>query len=426
MKSFENNISHNTQEQETVLENLSVESEVALRSKEYLGTLSSEDFTALIDKDFQDTLIEIPPIDRVFDPEYELSQIRTLPKNEQRLALESFKDTLVRQRKAIAACRSFIERMIAFDNTVQKEQLVDITLRYASEYGFSELNLAYFEHMIDLYFECRNRVLEKRAEFLDDRELVQDLTGIELDIHADCRVEIGPVSFDIFVDGMSASALYHKQKDAVPNFRHGGFSTQKSNTDPVMYNVINMDPIVRRSSQDIEAVNTLTHEREHQKNRMLRSIFDSTEPSTFVKHLKEYRIVQDPVFKREILEVAFSNEMTNAYERAKDEIIAILSSKSIQYLRTQTHTLFFSGQIEAYDYLKKHRELGVLRNDALYNEVAKELLVTKYKKVLTRGIAAITNLVKVGGYTNAEATALLTDKTLPEWPQTVRRILAYD
>lgn len=426
MKSFENPAPQQIHEQNLSEVGRSVETEISLRVKEQQGTLTPEEFNTLIDADFEEILRDIPPLTDEFDPDSEIHTILSYVSEDRKDALFEFKDKLIRQRKAIAECRCFMERMIAFDNDVPRERLLDMLARFATQYGFSEKQFTKFEYMFDRYYSIRSKMFEKRAAFPDDRELVKDLTGIELDFHAECRVDTGPISFDIYTDGMSAAAIYHKHTDATPNFRHGGFSTHSNGSKPVLYNVINMDPIVRKSLSDTTGEKTLIHEQEHQKNRVLAKLFSATIKSYFEEHVKEYKSVRDPEFKREILEVAFGDEMTNAYERARDEIIAILSSKSTEYLRKQTHALFFSYQIEAYDYLKTQRENADLKYDGLYQEVAKELLVDRYKTALTQGIMAITSLVDIGGYTNAEATALLTDKSLTDWPKTARRILAQD
>ncbi len=425
MKSFENPASFSQKEQISVSET-SVETEVSLRTKEHLGTLTPEEFATLIDHDFNDVLKDITPIPDEFDPEIEVQQILTHPSEERQNALDTFKDKLTRQRKAIAECRCFVERQIAFDTDVTKEQLMDILARFAVQYGFSEKQFTDFEEVFDIYSKYHARVHNMRTAFPDDRDLVKHITGMDLAQNADCRVEVGSVSLDIYTDGMSAAAIYHRNTEVVEHFRHGGFAVRVGKENPFLFNVINMDPIVRKVQADDGGTKTLVHEQEHQKNYLLSTIFNFSKKSLFKDYIEEYMGVPDPVLKREILEIAFVGEMENAYERAKDEILAILSSQTTDYLRTGVQSLFFKGEIRAYDYLKEQREITNLDGDVLYTRVAKELLIDEYKVVLTQGIMAITTLVDVGGYTNAEATALLTDKSLLDWPRTARRILAQD
>ncbi len=426
MKSFENPAPHSTLEQTPVPEISPIDTEISLRTQEHQGMLSLEDFQFLIDQDFEEIVREIPPLKEEFDPSIEAQKIFKSESKDYHKAYDEFRDKFVRQRKAMGQCRCFIERMIAFDNDVSKEYLLDILARFATQYGFSEKQFEQFEYMINLYYNIRAKMLEKRAVFTNDRELVKDLTGIEPDSHADIRVETGPISIDIYADGITSSAIHSKNAKAAENFTLRGFSSMKSVDDQILFNVINIDPIILRTQRDPNGVDARIHEQEHQKNRLLNVLFSGSVKSTFENHIKNYKTITDPELKREILETAFTDELENACDRARDEIIARLSMQSAQHVLETYQSVFFAGKIKVYDYLSKQREQHDLKDDSLYQEVANEFLVERYKEKVKRGIEAITTLVRVGGYTNTEAVALLTDKTLHEWPKTVRRIITQD
>ena len=80
-----------------------------LKVKEYFGQLGQEDFDQLLDFDFQEQVRDNPPIEGVFSPEDELVKIKSLPREQKRETLATFKENLARQREALAACRVFVK-----------------------------------------------------------------------------------------------------------------------------------------------------------------------------------------------------------------------------------------------------------------------------------------------------------------------------
>ncbi len=426
MKGFENLVPNDTEEYVGDTSQLSLAQEKILRIKERSAQLSTEEFNSLIDHDFEETLRDIPPFGEEFDPDVEVHKIFKSSSKDHREAFHEFKDKFVRQRKAIAQCRTFIERMIAFDNDVPREKLLDILARFAVQYGFSKKQFEQFEAMLNKFYAMRSLMLREQISFPDDRALASNLTGIDFDSASPCRVEKGPISFDIYTDKVHASSILSKSKINVEPYNDSGFSSMKSLNEPILYNVINMSPDAPHMAYDPEGNLIRTHEREHQKNRLLRLMFRYRVESKFDEHIEDYGAVGDSASKREILELAFTDEMINAYERARDEIIAFLSIWKVDFFASHKQYLFFSGEVKAYDYLRAQREREEFKDDPLYQEIAKELLIDKYKTVLTESITAITSLINEGGYSNAQAIALLTDKPLPKWPRTVGYILEYD
>jgi hypothetical protein len=106
-----------------------------------------------------------------------------------------------------------------------------------------------------------------------------------------------------------------------------------------------------------------------------------------------------------------------ALNRAKDEIFAFTYSPpfAIDY--------FLRQDGNPYDYLFIERWLSSGYSDPYYQEASQKILGIEYYQILSESAAAIDGLMKVGGYSNAEAIAFLEDKPLEEWTYFIQRLL---
>jgi len=391
-----------------------------LKVKEYLGGLNQEEFDQLLDLDFQKQIIDNPPIDCVFFPEEELAKIKRLPREQRRDALETFKENLVRQRKALAACRVFIERTIGFNHDTPKEKLLKLVEQFSSSYGFNDRQKQIIEQLIDGYYENRQKVLKIRQQYPDDYKLVKKLTGVKLDKDVKLDVQVGPMSIDIFTDGFNAGRLYERSyKPKLIPFLYGGFFSQSVGRNPVYYIVINQDKFVRKLYNDPTGKKTKMHEYEHIKNMLFREVFKSQESRQLLYGYKEE---QDPEIKKVILEDFFKASRAEALERVKNEITACLYDRTLEQLQNQLNHLFFKPE-SPYDYLKYLRNWEEFNDDPFYQETVQRMLVREYREIIQRSVASYAELVNKGKYSIQEAIALLTDKPLEDWPKTVRRLL---
>lgn len=394
--------------------------------EKYFGGLNQKDkdkdFDEFLSLDFQDQLRDNPPIEGVFSPETELARIKSLPKEQKREALTAFKEKLARQREAFAACRVFIERSIEFNHDVPREKLTALIEKFGGQYGFTDEQKQIAEGLVNNYYANRQKVLEVKQHFSDDTALVNELTDIEFGKNERFDVSVGPMTIDIDADGFNAGRIYEKADKPVIGFKYGGFASQSVGENPVYYIVINQDRQMRRALNDPTGEKTRKHEYEHQKNKLFRAVFESQfgVDTTKAPWGDDYCLEQDPEVKKVILEEFFGKKRADALEQAKDEITACLCDEDLPTVQRQLEQLFFSGE-GAYDYLGQFRNSGV--GDVLYQEIAQEILVQEYRVIIEKAVESYAKLVRKGGYSTQEATALLTDKPLQEWPKTIRRLL---
>lgn len=388
-----------------------------LKVKEYFGKLNEEEFDKLLTLDFQSQLDDNPPIEGVFSPEVELARIRSLPKDQKREAVDKFKENLAAQREALASCRVFIERCIEFNHDVPREKLVGLIEKFGAQYGFTDEQKQISEGLVDGYYTNRKKVLEIRERLPENRDLVNGLTGINFDKTSKFDVSTGPMSVDISCDGFDAGRIFQNSKDVLVSLPYGGFAA-KSQQEDVMFIVLNKSKLSRWSSWENPKY-VLPHEWEHQKNRLFREVFDKqTDQWEENSIFSQYESEQDPKLKQELLESYFRLKRQEAFQHAKDEIIAMKKDK-----RPHTYEIFSRQDGSPYDYLSYIRNWEDKKNDLGWREMSQKVLIDEYKDIIESAVESFDNLVKQGGYTQEEVIAMFADKPLPEWTKTARRLL---
>jgi len=390
--------------------------------------------------DMAPILKRVPPIDGVFSPGEEVQKLWDAPKDQRREALASFKDKLARQREAWALCRTSIEERIEANPDLPRKEMVRIIGEFASQYGFSPDHVIVAESLIDDYMEMHKRVNEVRVQYPDDIALINYLTNMKFtqDQADDFEIAVGPMSIEISCSGFNAGRIYEKSEDPVPDFKYPGFASVTGGKTPLYYLVVERGT---KWNKDI----TL-HEKEHQKNRILaprlygvsevrsdaqeqlnRGVLGLLRHRVGEKVLGFERNFEDEVFQRYesekdsqkkafLLAEYMRLKRETALNRAKDEIIAMKLENEFPY---STYNIFMSQDGNAYDYLQYLREK---KNDPLWQETSQRVLVDEYGGIIDRAIEAFDQL-KRSGYSQAESIAMLTDKRLPEWPKTARRLL---
>lgn len=394
-----------------------------LKIKEHFGQLNQESFDNLLRLDFQEQLRDNPPIEGVFSPKDELAKIKILPKEQKREALLIFKENLARQREALAACRVFIERNIEFNNDIPKEKLMALIEKFGARYGFDDSQKQTAAQLIDGYYENRQKALDVRKQFPDDHQLISELTGVNLDRNEKLNISVGPMTIDIRADGINTAKLHKKTEKQIISSLFGGFTSKSIGKIPVYYTVINEDKLVRMKYKDDPiGEKTIKHEYEHQKNQLFRSVFESQFSKDTTRDLWDYLEEQDPKVKRIILGEFFAEKRAVALEQIKDEITASLYDRDLQTLQEQLERFFFNKN-SPYDYLGYLRNFPKSENDALYQEMSEKMLVREYRAIIEKAVDSYEKLIKRGGHSTQEATALLTDKPLSDWPKTISRLL---
>jgi hypothetical protein len=374
----------------------------------------------------------------VFSPDEEIQKLWSVPKEQRKEAVSIFKDKLMRQREAWALCRTSIEDRIESNPDIPRIEMVGIIGQFASIYGFAESHIEIAEQLVDDYITQHKRVVEIRKKYSDDIDLINRLTGLKF-TNADARdfsIAVGPMSIDISCFEFNARRIFKGSKNSILRVRLGGFASQSRDRQPIYYTVISADVPDRDS--------TIIHEHEHQKNRLLRPKLYFQEEiradarqklnqsvAGFLRHqffkrvlsfernfekelLYRYEFSKDPQQKAFFLKEYMRLTRGSALNFAKNEILAMKKDRS-----SDSYDRFFEDN-SSYDYLALSRKPEGKRDDQL--ETAQRILVDEYRMIIESAVSWFDELVN-SGYSIEEAIALLSDKSLPDWPKTVRRLL---
>jgi hypothetical protein len=396
-----------------------------------------------------DTILQrVPKIEGTFDPDEGVKKLLSTPREQRKEAVAEFKDKLARQREAWALCRTTIEERIEANPDISREEMIGILGQFASNYGFVGQHIRTAEQLIDGFIEHHKRVNETREKYPNDIKLINRLTGMNFtqSDRSDFKVVAGPMSLEISCSGFNTGRIFEKSKDPVIGFQYGGFASQSADSKPIYYLVVNNDYSV--SNPEYHAT-IVPHEREHQKNRLMSpKIYGRSGVRTdvretlnrgvlgFLRHQVGERVLgfernfEDEVYQRyesarEPEEKAFllgeymRLKRESALNRAKDEIIAMKAEPN--YPR-YNYNIFLDKDGGSYDYLAKLRDWDKKKDDILWQETAKRVLVDEYGSIIDSAITAFDDLRRLG-YTQAEVIAMLSDKRLSDWPKTVRRLM---
>lgn len=393
-------------------------------------------------------LQRVLPIEDVFNPDEEVQRLWLVPKEQRREVISAFKDKLARQREAWALCRTTIEGKIEADPDITRRELIGIIDQFASSYGFAKPHIKIAEQLVDGYITQHKRVVEVRKQYPNDIALINRLTGMkfaEADAE-DFTIAVGPMTVDISCSGSNAGRIFEKSRDQVVGFKFGGFASQSNDRSPIYYVVINRNPEHVSYRQEIRS-----HEHEHEKNRLLwPRLYSRKEIRAgvrqrlnqgvvgFLRHqvwervlgfernfedelFARYESSKDPQQKAFFLEEFMRLQRGWALNSAKDEIIALSKDGRILH-PSDLDYYFFSKNGDPLDYLAPVRDWDKGKSERLWTDTTQRVLVDEYKAIIKSAVSHFNELVH-NGYSREEVIALLSDKSLPEWPKTARRLL---
>jgi len=360
-----------------------------------LGTLLEEEFTQFQQKN--------PTISDVFDPETEIEKIRQQARGEnKKIALTEFKTKLIIQKKAIAECSNFLQKVVEENNDVPKENLLVWFERFSANYGFSQSQKEISNNIIDEYYTHRKAAVELRKNFPSDTDLVFELTGKKLEKDVNIKIEVNEMIIVIYCNKETIKKLHGGQ-----SWTPGGFATQSFGHPNVLFNVIDM------GEQDY--VEIVIHEKQHSINKLFAKYLETSKNDMDVSY-NDYFKEADPQIKKILLEKYLIHERGRGLTRAKDEIIAMKKDGQSGYF---DEFFNFYDSKNSYDYLQYTRNL---ENNDLYTEASERILVTEYEKIIQKSLKTYDVLAKEEG-SNSKAIHLLTDKPLKDWSKTVKRFL---
>ena len=397
--------------------------------------------------DFAFFLQDNPPIEGGFSGD--IQEILKIPKQQRAEALPAFKEKLLRQRKAMAKCRLYIERSIETDNDTPKQHLMSIVDQFSDHYAFSQKHRETAEYMIDRYYAMRSNALamhDRRLEEMNTGEhaeyLLSELTGID-DVNTQLILsKVNGMSIDFKTDPDTVDHIFKNSADG-EGCTTIAFASIYDHQNPDVSVYYTVRRLLFNAPKDEGVLDydrkVLDHEHAHHKHMLFNDGFSyyfekEVYENLFGAHYTAESLVADykkldvsesePLFRKQ--QLFFLNQV-------KDEVIAQLHNRTLH--EVGDIIVRFSSDDDVYHfpermvtYLQK-----TLPNDSVFQDFVQKYFIDGYKKNIADAFQSLYSLsltlVKIGGpgvtlgAMTQTAVALLQDVPLHRWATTVNRLL---
>lgn len=380
----------------------------------------------------------------LFFPELELAEIRTLPREKQRQALEEYKEKLSYQKEGLAFMQSDLKMRLSAHPDTPADELMEVVDLWGKMYGFTVEQKIIVQKILDGYKEKHEAIyaLTKKYGPQDDAELFKDVFGTPP--KGNVEVIEGSVTLCfrchnledyalIYYQKFSGSELSAEEKERA-NLSGGVSISSAPPQHPELAGTIIAEKAMGRAFGR-ESQSIVVHEEQHALNRLFKEV--RVRENTFEK-MK--RATTEEEQKNFLLGYFRYMRAESGEGRAKDEILAYLeqggrSAEEIFKILTKPEK---TGGL--YDYFEIKRGpnntstkqslpgfvLDVLnkKGDAQFVKMVKgaaeKVFEDEYKELIKTGLAAYSVLVNAG-YTKEQALAVLMKKPLSRWGKEASR-----
>lgn len=310
----------------------------------------------------------------------------------------------VQIQEALMTCRTLIESHIEQEHPrdESRKKLKQMVETFEMNYHFTPEQTGITNDLIDEYYDRRQEAQGLRDRYSDDRELVRNVTGVNIAEDAHVRVSVGPWGLVIVGDNALTNTILYRGEMPPTDFVAGGLADVDHVPPFLLLNEGNYDPKTQR------------HEEQHLRYAITKSIYKRHKIDiSGADVLSEMTVPPQEGQTEDFLE----NQRKFALDRVKDEIFA--------YSFNENHfpiELFTNASGNPYDYLKTQREW--YGKDPLYRQASQKVLVSDYNAIISSAVASFDLLMRKGRYSNKEAIALLAGLPLEQWNLSVREIFA--
>jgi hypothetical protein len=342
-----------------------------------------------------------------------LSDIRHLPKNEQRDALEEFKADWFRKRSAFSDYLTALEREIETCPNISQEELRERIASSPSAQEIPQNQRDALSRVADLFCEQRENAKDFFSKWHDKNpsRILKELTGLELDEIKTFQIKKGLMTVDIETDSITANKIFHDNPELREPCSFSGFHKKsRAKGADISYIVI--------PEENTENEKNYKHEEQHARNRMFQSVFEemiSDEEKT--RAWKAYFSASgDGEEKFAKFRNGIDIELSGALQRAKDEIFAFSHNADPDIALRQLLNN------DDYDYFQDAREKSL--SDGVLKEERRDYFdatLEKYRKIVSQGFQSFERLN--AEFRNASPISFLTDQPLISWPSYVEKLI---
>jgi len=391
-----------------------------LLEQAYWETVKEDSVEHYIEPKKETRISPIGP-DEVFDPERELAEIKTAPKEEKKQKLQEFKEKLAYQKEGLARTQEELTNTIRENPDIIWKELygkaLDLLIKYGAD---TEENTLKTEKVLARYWWRHKHIKEAREQFPDENLLFEAVFG-QLP-RGKIEIMEGPITLYFRCHNLKDYALISKQtflKNRGPSFSErksakaeGGVSISTSLVPDLQGTIIAERA---RSKFNDNQKKIYTHEEQH----AIKRLFNERPVREMTSYKTGGSLVEWLRGGRELL----------AELSVKDEILAYMKEGRWD-ANDVFNILTKSGKKGGlYDYLTKEKsEIMAIHSKGKSRDEKKELIKTvkqifetEYYKLIKDGIRSFQDLTD-NGYTKEQTIALLNVEPLSKWSKVVKRL----
>lgn len=376
----------------------------------------------------------------VFDPEEELKQIRQLPREEKRQALEEFKEKLAAQKEGLSKLQSEIINEFKGNPDATHDELMNKIKKEGTNYGITDKQIDLASEIIKNFQAEHQRVKELREEFPDDNELFKAMYGRLPAGKVEAEIRPTTILFKIYDENDFAYVVganrsqksivdiseTDKRKAEVLRGSCIPWNLDALLNNTLIVNMSNSNNLIEKGYNEV-----INHEEQHAFNTLF------TEAKS-VSNAKQELLNSQTDTERETALYRYFTDKRRAQgdTQAKDEIMAFYTGEEAYSPEKITDILTYSDNITTYSYFEKALDIlrqhlgkdlipkmGKERFDEMTEKLFHKVFEDEYKKVIQQGAQAFDDLRKKGGFKTSEIVGMLTHEPLRKWPLTAKRML---
>lgn len=431
MEKYSKKTDMETKEKKESLE-IIVEKDTAGQATEKLTKISSKEKISQIKEGF---LHYVP-----FDPEAEVKKISSLSKEEKKEGLEKFKEEYKNQRIGILGLHRQIEQKIEENPDIPREELDELIFAAAERLRLSPKQFERMSGVLDTYERVHQKVTRLRAEYPNDADLFEEITGKKPKGHLE--VIQTPITlhfmcedFRDFAHGIGYRGGWPWQKyDNVKNLR----GVKNITTEGVTFEKLDLKDMLAskyyrfrygKKPHLAERAVVTEHEMRHQvfeffKNLKNLDVMKSGEEQFYSAiGYKEKKTTARMCFKNTqiFFADAVGEDILNTYVEERREFF-YSHKTSLKFLEwygarfLEKRDQFINSLLD--DFLKIS-ELQTLQN-SIDNEANRALYIQM--RDIEKGVETVRRL-ESGGFSESEILDLLGQENLKNWPKVAERIL---
>lgn len=369
--------------------------------------------------------IPVSPIgpDEVFNPERELAEINSLPKEKRREKLQEFKEKLAYQKEGLARTQEELTDTIRENPDISWPDLYGKAVNLLVKYGAdTKENQNKVKEILSRYWWRHIAIKEARKEFPDENQLFEAVFGRPP--RGKIEVIEGPVTLYFRCYNIKDYALISQQtflEHRAPSWSEKRASRMEGGVSVGTSLIPNLQGTIIAERAEGEFSNNGKNIYIHEEQHAIKRLFEERPIRIIRPHEKE-------------ADVPLVDWIRKSRERlaelsVKDEILAFMKEDRWNANDIFNFLIKPGKNGGLYDYLSSEKTEIISIHSKGMNldekkkliETVKRVFETEYHDLIRNGIRSFQDLIDFG-YSIEQTVALLNAEPLSKWPKVVKRL----